>query len=236
MTARLVAPEQGNAERNEGAFKGIKDGLLSRSNFKLVDAYPLLRRHMLARKIIDRTDTIASAGNGRLDTQLEDLRVASSLELGIGPAAIAGGDGESRRFEAVEVRTVFFVTMWLKWLPDYIIGHASSSGRVWWRDDDLPFSNSPMPRVRSTTVPCDFASTSGAELYDAKWMTERDMEGALILHTREIVANPSSFSIPGWESVESALEFLKSEAVGITKTHCACAEVHLAFLSDARAS
>jgi hypothetical protein len=43
-------------------------------------------------------------------------------------------------------------------------------------------------------------------------MTERDMEGALILHTRAIVQSPQDYSIPGWVSVEKALVFLKEEA------------------------
>ena len=48
-------------------------------------------------------------------------------------------------------------------------------------------------------------------LYDAAWMTERDLQGALLVHTRKIVAHPELYSMPGWESVQKALEFLKSE-------------------------
>jgi hypothetical protein len=66
--------------------------------------------------------------------------------------------------------------------------------------------------VRPTTILCDFSATAGAELFDAKWMTERDTEGALILHPRTIDQSPQDYSIPGWVSVEKALVFLKEEA------------------------
>ena len=42
-------------------------------------------------------------------------------------------------------------------------------------------------------------------------MTERDLQSALLVHTRKIVAHPNLYSLPGWESVEKALAFLKSE-------------------------
>ena len=38
---------------------------------------------------------------------------------------------------------------------------------------------------------------------------ERDLQGAL--QTRKVVAHPELHSLPGWESVHKALEFLKSE-------------------------
>lgn len=152
------------------------------------------------------------------------------------PAAIAsrtfsskpldGRNGESRRFTEVQVRTATFVVAWLRWLPDYIVkGAGAGATNSWWKDDNADFT---LPRsfmrmaggasnltgggVRPTTILCDFSATAGAELFDAKWMTERDMEGALLLHTRAIVQSPQDYSIPGWVSVEKALDFLKEEA------------------------
>ena len=43
-------------------------------------------------------------------------------------------------------------------------------------------------------------------------MTERDMQRDLIPKTKRILSNPGGYSLPGWESVEKALAFLKSEA------------------------
>ena len=65
--------------------------------------------------------------------------------------------------------------------------------------------------VRPTTILCDNTVAGGAVLHDAAWMTERDLQGALLVHTRKIVAHPELYSLPGWESVQKALEFLKSE-------------------------
>ena len=87
-------------------------------------------------------------------------------------------------------------------------------------DDQVPFS---LPihmgatrlregGVRATTVYCDTKAVCGAELFCAAWMTEVDMQKALLVYTRAIVASPSQYSIPGCESVEKALSFLKAEA------------------------
>ena len=59
--------------------------------------------------------------------------------------------------------------------------------------------------VRPTTVLCDWAATTGAELHDRAWLTERGLEGALMLHTKAIVANPTSFSLPGCVSGKGAV-------------------------------
>ena len=48
-------------------------------------------------------------------------------------------------------------------------------------------------------------------------MTERGLEGALMFHTKAIVANPASFSLPGWVSVEKALSYLKGEMRGVSE-------------------
>ena len=45
-------------------------------------------------------------------------------------------------------------------------------------------------------------------------MTERGLEAALLVHTKAINANPGAYSLPGWESVQAALNFLKAEAKG----------------------
>ena len=66
--------------------------------------------------------------------------------------------------------------------------------------------------IRGTTVYCDFKATTGAVLYDAAWMTERDLQRALLEHSKLIVATPGRYSLPGWESVQKALEFLKAAA------------------------
>ena len=41
-----------------------------------------------------------------------------------------------------------------------------------------------------------------------------DLEGALLLYTKKIVATPLAFSIPGWVSVAKALDFLKEYSKG----------------------
>ena len=66
--------------------------------------------------------------------------------------------------------------------------------------------------VRPTTFWCDFSAKSGAELFGVKWMNERGLQAALLVHTKRIFAEPALFSLPGWPSVESALDFLKEEA------------------------
>ena len=43
-------------------------------------------------------------------------------------------------------------------------------------------------------------------------MTERDLQRALLEHSKLIVATPGRYSLPGWESVQKALEFLKAAA------------------------
>ena len=43
-------------------------------------------------------------------------------------------------------------------------------------------------------------------------MTERGLEAALLVHTKAINANPGAYSLPGWESVQTALNFLKAKA------------------------
>ena len=144
-------------------------------------------------------------------------------ELELGPAGIPGGVGEARTFSAQVVQSPFFVIMWLKWLPDYILGHTTT--HKWWKDSDVPFSKPKRTHVagvvdqdqggvRPTTVLCDWAATAGAELYDRAWLTERGLEGALLVHTRRIVKDHEDFTLPGWESVEKALAFLKAGAKG----------------------
>ena len=54
-------------------------------------------------------------------------------------------------------------------------------------------------------------------LFDAAWLTERDLEGALLVHTRAIVAHPGAYSLPGWVSVQAALDFLEAGAKGERK-------------------
>ena len=63
----------------------------------------------------------------------------------------------------------------------------------------------------------DFKNRDGAVLFDAAWLTERDLEGALLVHTRAIVAHPGAYSLPGWVSVQAALDFLKAGAKGERK-------------------
>ena len=48
--------------------------------------------------------------------------------------------------------------------------------------------------IRGTTVYCDFKATTGAVLYDAAWMTERDLQRALLEHSKLIVATPGRYS------------------------------------------
>ena len=126
-----------------------------------------------------------------------------------------GLDGEMRRFTADEVRSVFFLVMFLVWLPDYVIGH---NGHAWWKDDDVPLSAGGTIPGRSlggvcpTAFSCDFSAKSGAELFGVKWMNERGLQGALLVYTKRVFVEPALFSLPGWPSVESALDFLKEEA------------------------
>ena len=111
-------------------------------------------------------------------------------------------DGEKRRFEAAEVLTVFFVVMWLKFLPDYIAGE-----NTWWVDDEGKFPTE--GDVKATTALCDRTATSGAVLFDAALTSEREMETALLEYTKKIVARPEQYRILGWVSVAGALGFLK---------------------------
>ena len=48
--------------------------------------------------------------------------------------------------------------------------------------------------IRGTTVYCDFKATTGAVLYDAAWMTERDLQRVLLEHSKLIVATPGRYS------------------------------------------
>jgi hypothetical protein len=60
-------------------------------------------------------------------------------------------------------------------------------------------------------VYCDIKATTGAVLY---WMTERDLQRALLEHSK-LSSRPlggTRYSLPGWESVQKALEFLKAAA------------------------
>ena len=158
-------------------------------------------------------------------------------ELGLGPQPYEGLDGEARRFEAADVRTPFFVIMWLVWLPDYIIGQSHGQA-VWWKDDDVAFSaeqrvfgRDVAGGVRPTTVLCDLATTSGATLLDAGWNSERELQVELLEFSKEIVANPGAHSMPGWESMEKALGFLKDDARH-SGSDCARKGPLLAFLSS----
>ena len=127
--------------------------------------------------------------------------------------------------------------MLLKWLPEYIIGHSAGM-QIWWKDDEVEFSQGTPFRfagralligagVRPTSILCDFNAKRGASLFDAAWMTERDLEAALLVHTKAICKNPGAYSLPGWVSVQETLDFPKAEAKGAR-------EVPLrAFLRDA---
>ena len=50
--------------------------------------------------------------------------------------------------------------------------------------------------VRPTTIRRDFAATDGATLYEAFWMTERDMQRDLMQKTKRILSNPGGYSLP----------------------------------------
>ena len=66
----------------------------------------------------------------------------------MGPQPIVGGYGEARPFSAKEVRSVFFVVMCLKWLPDNVFGH-STGVHVWWKDDEVAHAQGvSLPSVR----------------------------------------------------------------------------------------
>ncbi len=110
--------------------------------------------------------------------------------LKLGPPRIEGGDGEARHFLGVEVRSVFFVVIWLSFLPDYLAGQAAGE-QTWWVNDEGDFTpqvtvrlGGAAPRhsggVKGTTVLCDRAAPRGAVLFDAAWTNELGMTGALL--------------------------------------------------------
>ena len=109
--------------------------------------------------------------------------------------------GEIRHITKEMVRTRFFVLMWIRWLPDYLVGGG------WWDDDDCGFVDD----VRGTTIYCDYSVNSRASLFNIAWSTEVDLERILLLDTVKIFTLPEQYSIPGWRSVKSALSFLKSK-------------------------
>ena len=45
-------------------------------------------------------------------------------------------------------------------------------------------------------------------------MTDRDLDEPLLVDTKTALATPLAFSLPGWQSVQAALDFLKAEAKG----------------------
>ena len=101
-----------------------------------------------------------------------------------------------------------------------MIGH-STGVHVWWKDDEVAHAQGVLilgrrvgGGVRPTPLLCDFNATRGASLFDATWLTERGLEAALLVQTKAIIANPGAYSLPGWESVQTALNFLKAEAKG----------------------
>jgi hypothetical protein len=216
VVARVVSPEQGNCEPGEGAFKYIKKYLKGRTTYQWEAAKPMMRRHGLAHEITRVTNTIASDASDDMSSRMQDLY----REINMGPETTVGGNGEVRPFSAKEVRSVFFVVMCLKWLPDYVIGH-STGVHTWWKDAEVEYAQGTRMLgrligggVRPTSILCDFNATCGASIFDAAWLTERGLEAALLVHTKGIVANPGAYSLPGWESVQVALNFLKAEAKG----------------------
>ena len=87
--------------------------------------------------------------------------------LKIGPPRIEGGGGEARYFLDLEVRSVFFVVMWLRFFPDYLAGQAAGE-QTWWVKDEGDFTpqvtvrlGGAAPRhsggVKGTTALCDRA-------------------------------------------------------------------------------
>ena len=81
---------------------------------------------------------------------------------------------------------------------DYVVGGG------WWQDDDSMFTD----HVRGTSVYCDYSVTDKASLFDIAWSTEADLERLLYVDTERIFASPGIYSIPGWESVNHAIDFL----------------------------
>ena len=47
--------------------------------------------------------------------------------------------------------------------------------------------------------------------FDAAWTSEREMETALLEHTKKTIARPEQGRIPGWVSVAGALGFPKAK-------------------------
>ena len=122
----------------------------------------------------------------------------------------------------VEVRSVFFVVMWLRFLPDYLAGQAAGE-QTWRVNDEGDFTTQVTVRlggaaprhgggVKGIAVLCDRAAPRGAVLFDAAWTNERGMAGALLKYTKRIVARPSDYEMPGWVSVDAAIGFLKGQA------------------------
>ena len=218
LSGRMEAPVQSNCELGEKAFKEPKELFHSRSNYHLDQSLTLLVRFLLASSINEATNTVASEAARSSDSDIK----AAFEKLNLGPAKVAGLNGESRYFSAAEVHSVFFVLMWLMWLPDYL----EQSEVTWFKDDEVPYSAEKNLRVggatpviiswgvRPTTIICDFNATSGAVLYDSFWMTEPDMQRSLLAKTKKIVAHPERFKLPGWQSVQKALDFLKAASRG----------------------
>ena len=130
--------------------------------------------------------------------------------------------GEQRHFSSDEVGSEFFVMMWIKWLPDYLVGHVDKTPIRWFRDDPGLFSPRQVIRLvdntrreihpggfKGTTVICDFSAMKGASLYDIGWTSKTELEACLLTYTKLIVAHPESYSMPGWLSMSHAFEFLK---------------------------
>ena len=81
-----------------------------------------------------------------------------------------GGYGEARPYSAKEVRSVFFVVMCLKWLPDNVFGH-STGVHVWWKDDEVAHAQGVLilghrvgGGVQPTSLVCNFHAKRGASL------------------------------------------------------------------------
>jgi hypothetical protein len=166
VTARLISPEQGNCEPGEGAFKYIKKYLKGRTTSKWEAAKPMMRRHGLAHDIMRVTNTIASDARNDMSSRMQDLY----REINMGPQPIVGGYGEARPFSAKEVRSVFFVVMCLKWLPDNVFGH-STGVHVWWKDDEVAHAQGVLilgrrvgGGVQPTSLVCNFHAKRGASL------------------------------------------------------------------------
>ena len=232
-TARLMSPEQANCERPEAAFQPIKRVCSNRINFHLRQAFEILRRHLLAHRIEKQTNSGSSESD--IESRRESRFVVCLFGISLifcvlfshrievlyrrvarAPASLETGSGEARHFTPAEVHSPFFVIMWLHELPDYVIGNVE---HPWFLNDNGDFSEELSFNgrayagcVKGVTVLCDYEATCGAVLYDAAWTTPTDLEGQLLEHTKVIVANPGSYSIPGWKSVQCALDFLVAEA------------------------